>query len=87
MVLMSVLATLAVGLSLAGAPARGAPGEVQDGAALVAPSDGESVRVGPYPTYGSALRAAEYYRSQGYNASVYVYSVLQGLYYVDLWLD
>jgi hypothetical protein len=82
--MLSALVALAIGSGPAANFAPVAAGEVRDGATLVAQYDRQRVRVGPYRDYDSAARVAIYYQDRGHE--VHLFSV-QGLYFVDVWID
>ena len=81
-VLMSALALLATGSSLAGVAARSEAGVAADRPELVQLTQAQRGRYGPYPTARRAHEVAGYFRSLGYNTQVYPE---WGAYYVNVW--
>jgi hypothetical protein len=68
-VLMSALAALAVGSSLAAVPTRAKASEMWDRSTDVELAQAEFFRLGPYATIRRANEVANYCRSFGYNVS------------------
>ena len=81
-VVMSALALLALGSTLAMPPARADAREVGDRSTGVLVAQVQSGRYGPYATARRANEVASYFRSRGYNAQVYPE---WGAYYVSVW--
>jgi len=81
-VVMSALALLALGSTLAPPPARADAREAGDRGTGVLVAQAQSGRYGPYATARRANEVASYFRSRGYNAQVFPE---WGAYYVNVW--
>ena len=81
-VLLSALALLAAGSSLAGVAGRSEAGAVTSQSATVQLAQAQRGRYGPYATQRRANEVAHYFRSLGYNTQVYPE---WGAYYVNVW--
>jgi hypothetical protein len=80
---ISGMATLLVGSSLAVVPARG---DARDSSTTVGVTQGRMRRYGPYVTMRRANEVANYFRRRGYNARVITGGTLDSReYYVNVW--
>ncbi len=80
--LMSALALLALGSTLATPSARADAREAGDRSTSVQLARVQTARYGPYATARRANEIAHHFRSLGYNAQVYPE---WGAYYVSVW--
>ena len=81
-VVMSALALLALGSTLATPSARADAREVGDRSTSVQLARAQTARYGPYATARRANEVAYHFRSLGYNAQVFPE---WGAYYVSVW--
>jgi hypothetical protein len=81
-VLMSALALLALGSTLATPTARVDAREMGNRSTSVMVAQVQTARYGPYATARRANEIASYFRSRGYNAQVFPE---WGSYYVSVW--